>query len=549
MDALARWLVLRSLPLCRTIAYLAALLVATPMLYHLSRGSLAYLGLLEDDYFYYAIVADKLVSLGKLTYDGVTITNGFHPLWFLVVLLLRLLAGGLDGTFYMLLTATFVGSCVVTYELSRALARSLGASAPLAAALPLLHCVATDCVVSSGMETALDVPLLLWLVLELSRTTEVTARRAAWLGLVSSAAILARLDVALIVPLFFGGWLLAARPPWRQVARSTAAFCAAGVAVPAYAAFNLLVFGSIMPVSALAKQLVARRGVNMGYLKFIAFSTPYGHAAGATLVLGALAAWLAWRRPEWARTSVSRSGLLAAAAVLAFAALFFAINSLSGWTYFGWYAYPLCASLLVALTLGGALVAGRIAASWRPRASATVIAAACGLAVTQGGWAFATRGPLWTVDDNGLLAMSVELAEHMQGREGTFAMGAIGGFATYLLGKPVVQLEGLVGDRAMVEHIGREDDVGDVLRDYGVDYLIVSLYRATIDAGPGCYEITQPNAEWSGKRVHRMRGTLCAEPIAHFETRLPKNPWSMFSRLDTYVFDVRGARWKSAPRP
>jgi hypothetical protein len=123
-------------------------------------------------------------------------------------------------------------------------------------------------------------------------------------------------------------------------------------------------------------------------------------------------------------------------------------------------------------------------------------------------------------------------------------MGAIGGFATYLLEKPVVQLEGLVADRAMVEHVRLEDELGTVLKKYGVDYLVVSLHRATLDRHDGCYRVTQPNAEWSGRRVARMSGDLCSEPIIHFTTRLPVRPWSCFSTLETFVFDLRGARWR-----
>jgi hypothetical protein len=67
--------------IARAVAYVCFFLVAAPFLYHLSRGSVGYLGFLEDDYFYYAAIADNLVRFGKLTYDGVTLTNGFHPLW------------------------------------------------------------------------------------------------------------------------------------------------------------------------------------------------------------------------------------------------------------------------------------------------------------------------------------------------------------------------------------------------------------------------------------------------------------------------------------
>ncbi|HSP18742.1 MAG TPA: hypothetical protein VLQ79_04460 [Myxococcaceae bacterium] len=521
-----------------------ALLVAAPVVLHLARGSIAYLGLLEDDYFYYAIVADKLLTLGKLTYDGTTVTNGFHPLWFLTVLVLRGLAGGLNTVFYGLLTTMFLVSMVATYELSRLFARALGASAVVAAAVPLVHSVATNLVVASGMESALDVPLLLWFLLELTRMRPVTTTRAARLGFIASLAILSRLDIALVVLLVLLGWLWFARPPRRTLVPALLAFCAAGAAVPLYAAWNLVLFGSVLPVSGQAKQLVVVPGLNLSYLKIVARHTVFGPTAGITLVCGVAALLVLWRRRARGGEGLRADALFAAAVILGFTALFYGLNALSGWTYFGWYAYPLGAALVASYVLIGTAVTQWIPAAWRPGAAATVVALSTVLALAAGIRAFAIRGPLWKVEDNGLLAMSVELADRMRDRTGVFAMGAIGGFATYLLQKPVVQLEGLVADRAMVEHVRQQRELGAVLREYRVDYLIVSLHRAVLEQEDGCYRIMQPNAEWSGERVARMGGHLCTEPVAHFWTRLPVRPWSSFSTLETYVFDVRGARWR-----
>jgi hypothetical protein len=531
--------------LCRAVAYLAAVLVAAPIVWHLAHGSLAYLGLFEDDYFYYSIVADRLVSTGKLTYDGITTTNGFHPLWFVTVLALRAIAGGLNGVFYVLLTAVFLGSMVATYELSRAFARALGASAALAAAVPLVHCVATDLVIASGMETALDVPLLLLLLLAFTRGGPITPARAGRLGLLASVAILARLDIALVVPIAFAGWLWFMRPPRATVLRAVLAFCAAGIAVPLYAAWNLFGFGSVLPVSAVAKQPVLRPGINISYLKIIARYTVFGATAGLTLVLGTFALLALWRR----RHLVPPRALFAAAVLLGFTALFYSLNSLSGWMYFGWYAYPLGPALVVALVLVGTVVALRVRPPWRARASAAIVGAASILALVQGARAFAIRGPLWTVKDNGLLGMSVELADRLRDRHGVYAMGAISGFVSYLLHEPVVQLEGLVADPAMGQHLRREDFLGDVLGKYGVEYLVVSLYRVPLEKSDGCWHITQPNAEWSGDRVARMSGHLCAEPVEHFFTRAPERPWSVFTTLETFVFDVRSARWRERLPP
>ena len=79
---------------------------------------------------------------------------------------------------------------------------------------------------------------------------------------------------------------------------------------------------------------------------------------------------------------------------------------------------------------------------------------------------FLEHGPKWSITDNTLLSMSYDLRDHLQGRDGLFAMGAIAGVATYVLDKPVLQLEGIVSDRAMVQHVADQDPLGDVLHEY-----------------------------------------------------------------------------------
>ena len=41
----------------------------------------------QDDAYYYFLVARHLVSSGQSTFDGITLTNGYHPLWLGIVAL------------------------------------------------------------------------------------------------------------------------------------------------------------------------------------------------------------------------------------------------------------------------------------------------------------------------------------------------------------------------------------------------------------------------------------------------------------------------------
>ncbi len=530
---LGSWPRRHAVGLCRAAAYLASALMAAPFLYHLLQHSPAYLGLLEDDYFYYATVADRLVGIGRLSYDGSTLTNGFHPLWFAVIAALRFACGGFGTGFYATLTLVFLAAMIATYELGRRFAHALGASPGLAAALAAIYACGTGRLLSTGMECALAVPLFLWWLIEVARPEPLTTRRAVRLGFLASLAILARLDLALAVAIALGGWLLIVRPRPARAASLLVAFGLGGALVPAYALANLLGFGTVMPVSALAKRLILTPGFDFSYARAVALGTYLGPTLFVLMPLGVLALWQAARRPRESRLAV-----FTGAVVLLFAGVFFLINAETGWIFFGWYAYPLPVAAIVALVY--------VARVWGPRLPAPWATALLALAVAQAPVSAAVyyvqHGPKWTVADNGLLAMSYELARRIELRQGLFAMGAVAGVAQYVADKPVLQLEGIVTDRRMVEHVRDQDRLEDVLREYHADYLIVSWVGVPSPRHGDCWLVTQPDAQWAGKRTAKMHGEFCNQPLEHFYTVAGGNPWSIFPRVETFVWDLRPPR-------
>jgi hypothetical protein len=534
---LEQWLGRNSGLLCRLAAYTTAALVCAPFLYHLAYGSRAFLGLFEDDYFYYAIIADKLVTLGKLTYDGTTITNGFHPLWFVVIWALRVVFGRFGTAYYVALTSVFFASLCVTYELSRRFARALGASAIAAPAIAAVYIFCAGRLFTMGMECDLAVPLLLWLLIEVARNEELTPRRAAKLGLLASLAILARLDIALAVGMLLAAWAILARPSFGEAKRLLVPFGLGGLLAPAYAVANWVIFGNVMPMSALAKHLLVVHRFSISYAWVALVGTVFGPTAGLVLFLGLCAAIVSWRESPGGRPAARVAGTVA----IVFSALFYFINATPGWIFFGWYAYPLVTALVAALAF---IVerAPRYVKDVRVRAAAA--AAAVALAPAMALRHYLQHGPQWSLSDNSLLAAAFDVADRVHDRDGVYSMGAIGGMVTYALDKPVVQLEGLVADRAMVEHIRHEDPLSEVIPTYGIDYLIVSFAYEKPPKHDGCYIITQPNKVWAGKWTAKMRGEICSEPVERIFTPRGTNRWSIFPDVETLIFDVRHAQWR-----
>ncbi|HEX3397433.1 MAG TPA: hypothetical protein VHS76_12095 [Steroidobacteraceae bacterium] len=530
------WLTQHAESLCRLAAYSGAFLVAGTFAYHFAHHSPAYLGLLEDDYFYYATVADNLVTHGRLSYDGVTSTNGFHPLWFAVIALLRALLGRFGAAYYGGLIAVGLISACLTYELGRRFARQLGSSAAAAAVIAAVYAFATARLLANGMESTIAVPLMLWLLLELARPAEMTVRRSMRLGFIASLAVLARLDIGIAVAIAISGFVVLARPGFSEGLRLLLGFAGGGILVPLYALWNFIEFGSPLPVSALAKQLVVTRGFSTGYVRYLAFGTEFGPSIALILPLG-FAALLLLTRQNPAR----RTAHFAGAVIMVFAGVFFFLNALSGWIFFGWYAYPLPAAAIAAL----AFIDQRFISSREQRRSiaiAACIVVAAGSAISLK--YFIEHGPKWSVGDNALLATAYDLAAHMQQHRGLISMGAIAGVVGYVADRPLLQLEGILADAHLVEHIRRQDSLASVLAEYRADYLIVSVAGIPLEIHDGCAVITQPHAQWAGTRTAKMRGELCSPPIEHFYTEAGRNPWSVFPRVETFVWDLRNAIWR-----
>jgi hypothetical protein len=522
----------------RAVAYACFFLVAAPLLYHLLRGSDAYLGFFEDDYFYYAAVADNLVRLGQFTYDGVTPTNGFHPLWQMVLTLVRLICGRFGPAYYVGLTMIFVAAMIVTYELGVKFARLLGLPQGVAEVVSAMYAVGTARLMIMGMEAVIAVPLLLWLFLAAGSPEQVTTRRATKLGMIASLAILARLDVTIAVGLLIFGFVVFARPRPPEAVRLMTAFGAGGMLLPLYLAVNIWKFDTILPVSAMAKQLYSGIGLNYWYARAAAFGTVYGPTVGILLTLGAIAFMLIVRQSR----SVCPPMRFVGATALSFAFIIWGLNALSGWIFFGWYSYPIVTASIAAAAFiwekwGWIIVARR-------RIAFSLAFVTLGFPVVIATNYFSQHGPNWSVSDNSLLAASYDISARMHDRQGVYAMGAIAGVVAYVMDHPIVQLEGIMADRRMVDHVKKESPLEDVLREYNVDYLIVSFAAARVVKEGECYEITQPHAEWAGPRTAKMRGEICSPPLERFVTPAGVHPWSVFPAIETLIWNVRDARWK-----
>jgi hypothetical protein len=189
-----------------------------------------------------------------------------------------------------------------------------------------------------------------------------------------------------------------------------------------------------------------------------------------------------------------------------------------------WYFYPLC--------LTGALAAGvlsDLAAGLATRQKAHVetprLWVGVGLAVLVTAAAirvnvYQLRKP--PTETNALFSRALPIAEFVKTHPGRYAMGDGAGSVGFML-KGLVQLEGLVNDRQMINDIVAQGRIEDSLRRQKVDYYIAALHPGA----DGC--VVQREPLQGGDRAPHMSQKVCEKPLF-----LDKTQW-----ITTTIYDVR----------
>lgn len=429
-----------------------------------------------DDALYYPVVARNIVSGLGSTYDGLTQTNGYHPLWCWLQIPIAAVFRSADMMtflwFVKLLIAATVGSALVVW--ARLLLRVTGCSWMTATFTVLLGAYPWSVfTLYGGMETALVVLLMgVCLTLALRLFAMRTAASAFLFGAALAACFLARLD-----SVFFVGLLgLAALVRIGSDLRLQAMWIAPAVAfVTPYLIWNTIEFGGPMPVSGMRKT-VSDPDIGRQFSRFLdKFAEPkfekfvdLVHPVGAVLLgLATVAAlWLLRARIAGTVRLLGILWLLPAAATvhLLYTVVFMTEAHVSWYQYAEYLSAFLAASVLVSAAAAGlsGLKAGALI-KWLPFGAvyAAVLAVLVSSAVSD----------LPKPTNLGNYEAGIWARDHLQPKELRFGMIDPGVFRI-ASGFDTVALNGLAGDRRMMM-LYRDRSIAEIIPSYDIDYVVV----------------------------------------------------------------------------
>jgi hypothetical protein len=467
-------------------------------LFHRFYPAWAIYGAFDDDFFYYALVAKHLAHGDGSTFDGIHLTNGYHPLW---LLWLSLFSAIDHGRFlFPLVTLTAVLSLACIFALSLRCLRRLGVELQGQYAIATLITFWSDLLLRGGMEITLALPLLLLLLFLWLDPQSRSLGSFFRLGLLSALCILARLDSVILITLLFVTNMIFERQQAAVWGKRILTFASGLAPFWAYLISNRIFFGNLTPISAQAKQLSLHHSLHLTPL--LSLFHPLT-TVRLLLVLPALLCiallLLYLLKHQQLTANPSATPILWALALFPILQLT-VLCLLSDWQLWYWYFYPL---VLVSL---GAI------ATWTahfPLPSRIWISVSAVITIVSVGYTLTynfSRPPR----RNDTFLAARDIADFSRTHPGIYAMGDRSGTVAWLLPSPLIQLEGLVMDRDYLEKLRAEPPLKSLLREYGVQYYVSTnpVYEN------GCYLVREP-AQPGSDSAH-MTGTFCQSPEATF---------------------------------
>lgn len=460
---------------------LAAACLALWVAGYTTRGTASAWPRFEDDAFYYLEIARNAASGRGFTMDGISLTNGFQPLWMWLLVGVAWLTSADTQVLFAAARVLVIGLFCLGGGLLFSLLRKSCGLRPALLGMGLLFLPPALNVLLSGMESGIAFLVFVLLVAELldggaldrAEPRLRDARAGVWLGLL----MLARLDAVFVsgglvahvlcFGLLRGGESLGARV-LRTAGKGLVLFGPAPVLVVPYLAWNLARFGHVMPISGALK-------TSHSHLEFMPENV--GGRWWAVLALIVVGAAVALRDPaqrRLGRVLAAVSGGLVAHAL--HATLFMA------WAVFAWHFTLLIPAGAIAL----AAIARRAEPAVPPLfARAALIGAALVLVGAQA--ASISRLHLGFA---GATGEAGEWVAHTLPKDIRLGMKDSGAFS-YFSERSVVNLDGVANSFEFQETLCR-GELRDYLERNHVGYLVQHAVPGLTDPSKDRFELVYP---------------------------------------------------------
>lgn len=442
-------------------------------------GDDLYLSIYTDDLFYYIKIAENVAEGNGTTFNGVVSTNGYQPLWQLILIGLQYISNWTGFGAVQLLTlaiyALFLYYIVLVDEFVGD--RRTASYLPIMAISAMVYLQAA----LTGMEVALLLPLIL--VYFLSFRTDISKINLYKVGFLACLVILTRLDAAVLIMVHLAMLLV-----YRSIGLVQLIKYSFGcILFPVYLFSNYYFYDTIMPVSGMAKG-VSKLDFHLHSATFRSFFD-YGIET-SLLNFGMIVVWIVTSFIAFSSAKIPKELVIVIRTICIFTPLYFVVTAIrSDWPIWRWYFYPLDVCLVFFGVLFNRWMEAQrhnnkfIIGARHLQLTATVSILIVLVVSARIGWQFMHK--------NSRHLDSILIRDFVVSHPGTYAMGDRAGLPAFLTEAPFIQLEGLVMDKNYLFDLSNFKKLEDLLFKYEVNYYIVGDPKPSkVD---GCFHVKEPS--------------------------------------------------------
>ena len=432
-----------------------------------------------DDFYYYLVTAKNFIELGFPTFDTINLTNGFQPLWFLFIVLLTYIFG--DGVIFNSVIFLVIGSLslLVFFESKNYLIKQ-GYSEDASLFIGSFISFLTLFFSKGGMEVAL---VNYFIILSLSFSNKNPLIFCIFLFL----TLLSRLDAIWIITFLLLNYFII------NYKKNLFGLLLFPLLTLSYIILNYLIFGSFIPDSGVAKSLNKTLTFNPETFNFLYIQDSYGYKFISILFLLNVASILLLF------FKVKRESYIFIFSII----IFFITHSLrSSWKLWDWHFYY--------FSFSTPFIIYEFLKIFKNLFRYLYYFTGIFFVVTFSFLLFKD----YNLSNNHMLNLSKKISNYYknQNNYNVFAMGDMAGKVSFLLKKPVIQLEGLVSGNVIIEMIDKQKSLCDIFKKFKVDvYLTNTAVKNNLN-----YEVHEPAQV--GKNGKKVLAFIKGEPEQIFNS-------------------------------
>ena len=219
-----------------------------------------------DDTFYFLKVARNIALDHRVSFDGIEMTNGFQPLWEILLVPIMYLIKDLRTALSLSLTLSSVlsiGTLLFLYKIVKTLCNERAAFLAVIIWSTNVGLIRME---TSGMEFSLSCFMLSWIIYfyikHFGMKEESISKNYRLLGFLSGFVILARTDAIFIIPSFLIFILFQKKDKFKKTLSFT---ISSSIVLAPYFIWNLVCFGHIMPISGAVKERMSNKIIEQTY--------------------------------------------------------------------------------------------------------------------------------------------------------------------------------------------------------------------------------------------------------------------------------------------